>query len=257
MVTIIANLILPITNQLVECKYTKNKKNYYLRAKYIYMVIDILVLICALWALVLGLKRGFLVQLCHFVGLYIAVLLAPKYALEVGELIFDDPSKAYITGFALIIIVAMLLMWIVAPLLRYIIVWRPIRPVDALLGGALNLATMIIITAVLFSVFDQINLGTEIRQDKLVELMQEYNGQAKQLEERIASLGDKESNESMREYLNHRYISYETLKESRCFFPLVELGTRLVPTLKDVNMQIREQVDDMFEDIIEKDIELW
>lgn len=225
------------------------------------MVIDILVLICAIWALVLGLKRGFLVQLCHFVGLYIAVLLAPKYALEVGELILDDPGKAYITGFALIIIVAILLVWIVAPLLRYIIVWRPIRPVDALLGGVLNLATMVVITAVLFSVFDQINLGTEIRQDKLVELMQEYNGQAKQLEERIASLGDKEANESMREYINHRYISYETLQKSRSFFPLVELGTRLVPTLQDANRELHEEVDDMlddmFEDIIEKDIELW
>lgn len=225
------------------------------------MVIDILVLICAIWALVLGLKRGFLVQLCHFVGLYIAVLLAPKYALEVGELILDDPGKAYITGFALIIIVAILLVWIVAPLLRYIIVWRPIRPVDALLGGVLNLATMVVITAVLFSVFDQINLGTEIRQDKLVELMQEYNGQAKQLEERIASLGDKEANESMREYLNHRYISYETLQKSRSFFPLVELGTCLVPTLQDANRELHEEVDDMlddmFEDIIEKGIELW
>ena len=225
------------------------------------MVIDILVLICAIWALILGLKRGFLVQLCHFVGLYIAVLFAPKYALEVGELIFDDPGKAYITGFALIIIAAILLVWIVAPLLRYIIVWRPIRPVDALLGGVLNLATMVIITAVLFSVFDQINLGTEIRQDKLVELMQEYSGQEKQLEERIAALGNKESNELMREYLNHRYISYETLEKSRSFFPLVKLGTRLVPTLKDANEQIHDQVDDvlndMFEDIIEKDIELW
>ena len=225
------------------------------------MVIDILVLICAIWALVLGIKRGILVQLCHFVGLYVAVLLAPKYALELGTLIFDEPSKAYITGFALIIIASVLLVWIVAPLLRYIIVWQPIRPIDALLGGVLNVATMVVITAVLFSVFDQINLGKEIRQDKFVELMQEYKGNEEQLKLRIAALGTDDNDKSMREYLNHRYISYETLKESRTFFPLAELGTRLVPTLKDIDKQIRGQVDDvleeMLDDIDKKDIKIW
>jgi hypothetical protein len=151
--------------------------------------------------------------------------------------------------------------WIVAPLLRYIIVWQPIRPIDALLGGVLNVATMVVITAVLFSVFDQINLGKEIRQDKFVELMQEYKGNEEQLKLRIAALGTDDNDKSMREYLNHRYISYETLKESRTFFPFAEAGTRLVPTLKDVDKQIRGQVDDvleeMLDDVDKKDIKIW
>jgi uncharacterized membrane protein required for colicin V production len=225
------------------------------------MIIDILVLIFAIWAFVLGLKRGLIVQLCHFIGLYVAVLLAPKYALEVGSIIFDDPGNAYITGFALIIVATILLVWIVAPLLRYIIIWQPIRFLDVLLGGALNLATMVIITAVLFSVFDQINLGQEIRQDMLIELMDEYEGEEDQLKERIASLGEKQKDDYMRKYLNHRYISFETLNESRSFFPLADLGKSLVPTLRDVDTQIRGEVDgmvnDVLEDIDEKDIDLW
>jgi hypothetical protein len=189
------------------------------------------------------------------------VLLAPKYALEVGSIIFDDPGNAYITGFALIIVATILLVWIVAPLLRYIIIWQPIRFLDVLLGGALNLATMVIITAVLFSVFDQINLGQEIRQDMLIELMDEYEGEEDQLKERIASLGEKQKDDYMRKYLNHRYISFETLNESRSFFPLADLGKSLVPTLRDVDTQIRGEVDgmvnDVLEDIDEKDIDLW
>lgn len=225
------------------------------------MIIDIILLICAIWAFALGLKRGLFVQLCHIIGIYLAVLIAPDFALEVGELIFDDPSKAYITGFALIIVVSILLVWIIAPLLRHIIVWQPIRAIDVIFGGTLNLATMVIITAVLLSLFDQINLGAEIRQESFADLMQEYKGRDTELQERIASLDDRETRESMREYLNHRYISYETLQKSRVFFPLAKLGTRLVPTLKDVDKQIRGEVDDVLEDMFdtinEKDIDLW
>ena len=120
---------------------------------------------------------------------------------------------------------------------------------------------MVIITAVLFSVFDQINLGQEIRQDMLIELMDEYEGEEDQLKERIASLGEKQKDDYMRKYLNHRYISFETLNESRSFFPLADLGKSLVPTLRDVDTQIRGEVDgmvnDVLEDIDEKDIDLW
>ncbi len=175
--------------------------------------------------------------------------------------IFDEPSKAYITGFALIILVAILLVWIIAPLLRYIIIWQPIRPVDALLGGILNLATMVVITAALFSVFDRINLGGEIRQDRLVELMQEYEGREEAMRERITALSDAESRDSMREYLNHRYIDYETLCESICYYPLVELGTRLVPTIESIDEQIREYLGGVLEEFSPEsnlsDDQLW
>lgn len=215
------------------------------------MIIDILVIICAIWALVIGLRRGFLVQLCHFIGLYLAVLLAPKYALEVGMIIFDEPSKAYITGFALIVICAILLVWIIAPLLRYVAIWKPIRPLDALLGGALNLATMIIVSSALFSVFDRMNLGEEIRQEKLLELMKEYEGREEELKDRIANLDNKATRDSMREYLNHRYIDYDTLCESRCFYPMSELGARLVPTIQNLDKEIKSYCEDMLNEVIE------
>ncbi|MBR2976510.1 MAG: CvpA family protein [Alistipes sp.] len=216
------------------------------------MIIDILVLICAIWAFVIGLRRGLIVQLCHFVGLYAAILFAPNFALEVGSYMFDDAGKAYIAGFALIVVAAILLVWIVAPLLRFVIVWRPIRPIDALLGGILNLATMVVVTAALFAVFDSVNLGSEIRQDRLIELMEEYEGREAEMRERIASLEAAEVDEQMRQYLHHRYIDYETLCESRCFFPLSKLGTRLVPSLQQLNEQISSRCDEIFGRIIEQ-----
>ena len=134
------------------------------------MFLDIIVAVGAVWAFILGLRRGVIIQLCHLIGLYTAILLAPRFATEVGSLVMDDPGKAYLAGFSLIVAGALLIVWIIAPILRTIIVWEPIRPIDATLGGVLNLATMVVVTASLFAIFDRINLGTEIRQESLAEL---------------------------------------------------------------------------------------
>ena len=85
------------------------------------MVIDIIVAILAVWMFILGLRRGFIVELCHLVGIYAAVLLAPKFATQVGSLVMDDPGKAYLAGFFLIVACAVLLIWIIAPLVRMIV----------------------------------------------------------------------------------------------------------------------------------------
>lgn len=215
------------------------------------MVIDILVLICAVWALVLGVRRGLVVQLCHLVGLYIAILLAPDYASVVGSLIIDDPGKAYFVGFALIVVVAMLLIWIIAPLLRFIIVWHPVRWLDALLGGVLNIATMVIVTATLLSIFDRMNISDGIRQDRLVELMKEYKGREEELQTLIDQIDTASSDHEIREYIDHRYISYETLKESICFFPLSELGAELSPSIKRLDEQIKAHCKDAAQHLVD------
>ena len=138
-------------------------------------MIDIAVLICVVWALVLGIKRGFVVQLCHLIGLYMALLFAPKFATPVGSLFMDDPGKAYLAGFILIVAAAMILIWIIAPLIKAIVVWKPIKGIDALLGAALNVVTTIIVIAALFSIFDRINLSPNIKQERLIEMVENHS----------------------------------------------------------------------------------
>ena len=205
------------------------------------MVIDIIVAILAVWMFILGLRRGFIVELCHLVGIYAAVLLAPKFATQVGSLVMDDPGKAYLAGFFLIVACAVLLVWIIAPLVRMIVVWKPIRFIDSLLGGLLSLATLVVVLASLHAVFDRINLGTEIRNDKLAEMFVEYEGRENELVEKLRTLNEGDVDGQMREFFHHKYISYETLSGSRSCFPLVHLGVKIAPTIKLIDGYIREE----------------
>lgn len=205
------------------------------------MVIDIIVAILAVWMFILGLRRGFIVELCHLVGIYAAVLLAPKFATQVGSLVMDDPGKAYLAGFFLIVACAVLLVWIIAPLVRMMVVWKPIRFIDSLLGGLLSLATLVVVAASLLAVFDRINLGTEIRNDKLAEMFVEYEGRENELVEKLRTLNEGDVDGQMREFFHHKYISYETLSGSATYFPLVHLGVKIAPTIKLIDGYIREE----------------
>ncbi len=207
------------------------------------MVIDIVVAILAVWLFILGLRRGFIVELCHLVGIYAAVLLAPKFATQVGSLFMDDPGKAYLAGFFVIVACAVLLVWIIAPLVRMLVVWKPIRFFDSLLGGILSLATLIVVVASLLAIFDRVNLGTEIRNDKLGEMFVEYEGRENELVEKLRKLNEGDVDGEMREFFHHKYISYETLASSMTYFPLVEFGVRIAPTIKQIDGYIREEAD--------------
>jgi hypothetical protein len=207
------------------------------------MVIDIVVAILAVWLFILGLRRGFIVELCHLVGIYAAVLLAPKFATQVGSLFMDDPGKAYLAGFFVIVACAVLLVWIIAPLVRMLVVWKPIRFFDSLLGGILSLATLIVVVASLLAIFDRVNLGTEIRNDKLGEMFVEYEGRENELVEKLRKLNEGDVDGEMREFFHHKYISYETLSGSMTYFPLVEFGVRIAPTIKQIDGYIREEAD--------------
>jgi uncharacterized membrane protein required for colicin V production len=202
-------------------------------------MIDIAVIICVIWAFILGLKRGLVVQLCHLIGLYMAMLIAPRFASDIGSLIMDDPGKAYLAGFVLIVAAALILIWIIAPIIKAIIIWKPLKGVDAVLGGALNIATAVIVIAALFSIFDRINLSPNVKQEKLVEMVE--NNKEGDIKEKIMSLSEADIDGEMRQYFEHKYISYETLEKSKTFFPLAKIGTQLIPTIKNFDSIIRQE----------------
>jgi uncharacterized membrane protein required for colicin V production len=211
-------------------------------------MIDIAVIICVIWAFILGLKRGLVVQLCHLIGLYMAMLIAPRFASDIGSLIMDDPGKAYLAGFVLIVAAALILIWIIAPIIKAIIIWKPLKGVDAVLGGALNIATAVIVIAALFSIFDRINLSPNVKQEKLVEMVE--NNKEGDIKEKIMSLSEADIDGEMRQYFEHKYISYETLEKSKTFFPLAKIGTQLIPTIKNFDSIIRQEA----QKTIDKDI---
>lgn len=204
-------------------------------------MIDVVVIIALVWAFILGIKRGLVVQLCHLVGLYMAMLIAPRFASDVGSLFMDDPGKAYLAGFVIIVAAALILIWVIAPIIKVMVVWKPIKGIDTVMGGVLNIATSLIVIAALFSIFDRINLSPNIKQDKLFEMVQSHD--EGDIKEKILALSQADIDGEMREYFEHKYISYETLDKSISFFPLAKFGTRAIPTIKHFDSKIREEAE--------------
>lgn len=204
-------------------------------------MIDVVVIIALVWAFILGIKRGLVVQLCHLVGLYMAMLIAPRFASDVGSLFMNDPGKAYLAGFVIIVAAALILIWVIAPIIKAVVVWKPIKGIDTVMGGVLNIATSLIVIAALFSIFDRINLSPNIKQDKLFEMVQSHD--EGDIKEKILALSQADIDGEMREYFEHKYISYETLDKSISFFPLAKFGTRAIPTIKHFDSKIREEAE--------------
>lgn len=202
-------------------------------------MIDIIVLIAVVWALILGIKRGFVAQLCHLIGLYMAILIAPTFATQVGSLFMDDPGKAYLAGFIIIVAAALIIICVVAPLIKAIIVWKPMKGIDALLGALLNVATTIIVISALFSIFDRVNLSPNIKQEALVEIVENHT--EGDIKAKILELSNADIDSEMRHYFEHRFVDYQTLESSICFYPLAKFGTAIIPTIKRFDETIRTE----------------
>lgn len=200
------------------------------------MIIDIILLIVMCVALLYGWRKGAIVQLLQLAGIYLAILLAPDFADEVGAIFTEDAGLAYLLGYGAIIIGAWVVLWIIAPLFRKMLFFEALRHVDSMLGMLFSFIATIIIVSVLFSLFVTANIG-EIRSDKILELgtsgltASEIDEYAEMIESR---------DESLRDYFEPKYIDYELLDESKFFNPLANFGATIFPELKEAQMRIME-----------------
>ena len=200
------------------------------------MVIDIVLLIVICVALLYGWRKGAIVQFLQLAGVYLAILLAPDYADEVGAIFTEDAGLAYLIGYGVIIIGTWIALWIVAPLFRKMLFFDALRRIDSMLGMVLSFVATIIIVSVLFSLFVTANIG-DMRSDKILELgtsgltAAEIDEYAEMLESR---------DESLRDYFEPKYIDYKTLDESKFFNPLAEFGKDIFPGLEEAQREIME-----------------
>jgi hypothetical protein len=190
-------------------------------------MIDIFVMILLVWSFFGGWKRGFVVTLCHLVGLVLAFLVAPSLAGPIGSIFFSDTIKAYIIGFIIIVAVAIVLVKIFAPMLRAIIVWDPFKRWDALCGAILNVVIAALTLGSLFTIFDQANIGNVPRREAFEELAE--SGSA----EDIMAFADGDI-KGLRKYFEPRYVDYEVLESSVTFYPLARFGDIVTPSVSVV-----------------------
>ena len=101
---------------------------------------DILTLVVLLWAVVSGLRSGFVAQLLSLCGVVMGVILAAKFAPAVGQWLGVDARFATVAGFVVTAVVIMILATVVARLLGRILSTIGLRWLNLLLGVVLVLA---------------------------------------------------------------------------------------------------------------------
>lgn len=200
------------------------------------MIIDILFAVLAILSLILGWRKGFVVQLIQLIVLYAAILLAPEFADSVGEIFTDDRSLTYLIGFVVIILVSWVVIRIIAPLFRKILLFGLLKKFDSLFGMVLSFFTMVIIVSVICSLFVTVNIG-QMRADKVMELGAQ-GIDADTMEEYVEMFEDKDLR--VRDFFEPNYVSYEVLDESLLFNHLVDIGDVICPKLEDIQEEILE-----------------
>lgn len=200
------------------------------------MIIDILFAVLAILSLILGWRKGFVVQLIQLIVLYAAILLAPEFADSVGEIFTDDRSLTYLIGFVVIILVSWVVIRIIAPLFRKILLFGLLKKFDSLFGMVLSFFTMVIIVSVVCSLFVTANIG-QMRADKVMELGAQ-GIDADTMEEYVEMFEDKDLR--VRDFFEPNYVSYEVLDDSLLFDHLVDIGDVVCPELEDIQEEILE-----------------
>lgn len=200
------------------------------------MIIDILFAVLAILSLILGWRKGFVVQLIQLIVLYAAILLAPEFADSVGEIFTDDRSLTYLIGFVAIILVSWVVIRIIAPLFRKILLFGLLKKFDSLFGMVLSFFTMVIIVSVVCSLFVTANIG-QMRADKVMELGAQ-GIDADTMEEYVEMFEDKDLR--VRDFFEPNYVSYEVLDDSLLFNYLVDIGDVVCPELEDIQEEILE-----------------
>lgn len=200
------------------------------------MIIDILFAVLAILSLILGWRKGFVVQLIQLIVLYAAILLAPEFADSVGEIFTDDRSLTYLIGFVAIILVSWVVIRIIAPLFRKILLFGLLKKFDSLFGMVLSFFTMVIIVSVVCSLFVTVNIG-QMRADKVMELGAQ-GIDADTMEEYVEMFEDKDLR--VRDFFEPNYVPYEVLDDSLLFNHLVDIGDVICPELEDIQEEILE-----------------
>ncbi len=212
-------------------------------------MIDIIVIIVMLLAFYFGYRRGFIVSLVRLILLYLATLFAPSVAEPLGALFLDNKSLAFVVGFFIVIILAMLVLKLLSPLIDKLADLSPFESLDKILGGVLNFGLVLMIVSGLFAAFDYANIGT-LNITKATTYIADNNSVG-DVADMLTDLVEGDV-ETRRQICDARFVDYETLDDSFFFNPLAEMGRTITPTLDELEEAItKEAKDSIFSSIVQ------
>ncbi|MDR0510517.1 MAG: CvpA family protein [Rikenellaceae bacterium] len=123
---------------------------------------DILIGLLIVWAIVVGLRRGFVRQLCGIAGVVLGVWLAFRFGATVGEWLSGSGQGAKIAGFVTVVVVTMIagatLGWLLSRLVRI----SGLGMLDRLGGALLSTAKMLLAVSALLVCFEAVDSRWEL-----------------------------------------------------------------------------------------------
>ena len=202
------------------------------------MVIDIIIVVALLLAIILGARKGLITQICYLIAIMTIMHVAPDVATPIGKFFTDSETTAYAVGFGIMLLGAVILVWLIAPIFKRLLFWEFLRKINALLGAIVCFAATTLLLSLLCTTINTANLG-EVDRSKMGELIYTCETE-EELEGEFNKVFDKDV--TMRDYFEPRFISYETLDESVLFSKLVWVGDNIYPNIDAVRGDIANKL---------------
>ena len=125
-------------------------------------ILDIIILICLVPAIIQGIRKGFVSQVISTASIFIGIWLASKYSIAVagwlGGFITNASEQALkITGFALILVAACLILLLVGKVLEGLVKLITLGWLNRLLGVAFAIVKCVLILGATSFLFEQLN----------------------------------------------------------------------------------------------------
>jgi len=142
--------------------------------------LDIILLICFIPGIVSGISKGFVKQLVNLASIILGGWAAFKFSEMVSTWLQGyltmDPKLIYIISFAIIVVVAVLLLNLIGSLIVKVLKIAEIGWFDRVLGFVLGIAKAALVLGLLIFIFDGINEKWQIVDPAKFEDAAVYNG---------------------------------------------------------------------------------
>ncbi len=221
------------------------------------MVIDIIYIVALLIAIIIGIRQGLITQIFMLIALVTTALVAPTVAAPLGLMFTDNELLAFTAGFGIMLLGAVVLVWLIAPLIKRLIIGKTLSRINSFLGACIAFATTVLLLGVASTIFNTANIG-DPNTEKIEAYVNECsNGQSEEeLREGIDNLGDiLNKRASMREFFKPRFVEYKTLNESVLFEYFMWVGDNICPEIEELQNIATAEVEGLVKENFTQSIE--
>ena len=234
-----------------EYLYVNNIRN----ATKIVMIIDVIIILALIISFILGIRQGIITQIFMLIAIITTAVVAPAVAAPFGMLFTDNELLAFSVGFIIMLLGAIILVWMVAPLFKKLVIGKKLNRINSIIGACVALASMTLFLAVASTMFNHANIG-ERDTAKIGAFVNECgNGESEEeLRGSIDELGKILSEDAAaREYFKPRFVAYETLDESRLFNLFVKLGDNICPRISEIRKNVMAELEAYISEYVESE----